>query len=367
VRIALHVPSLAGGGAERCAVDLVQASSKFVLIVERFDGPLAALVEPERVVDAGAPQSAGRAHRAMAVARALRSARADVLVSLLNPLVGAAASTIARRPFLHWLQNPFDESRRPIRRLPEGAQRLLLRALIGRTDAFMASSPGLVDDWAGFGVPLPRWVTVPNAVALAGIEAAPRSVVPADRPVRLLAVGRLAAQKRYDVLFDALAGLPARLSWQLDVLGDGPLRSELEQRVVAAGMTDRVSIHGFVPDPGPWFSRADVFVMSSDFEGFGNVVVQALAAGLPVVATDAPHGPRFILQSGALGTLVPPADPAALGHAITDAIGGARTEPASISARRRRAQQFEPAIVAEHVARVAEAARAEAPLPRGPW
>ncbi|WP_372923147.1 glycosyltransferase, partial [Roseovarius sp.] len=108
------------------------------------------------------------------------------------------------------------------------------------------------------------------------------------------------------------------------------------------GVADRVILAGFHPDPTPFYKTADLFVLSSDYEGFGNVIVEALACGTPVVSTDCPSGPGEILDGGRYGRLVPVGDAPALAKAIETSLGDTTDRDALI----RRADDFAPQIAA---------------------
>lgn len=138
---------------------------------------------------------------------------------------------------------------------------------------------------------------------------------------RLLAVGNLKPAKNHALLLQAFSKLRSAQTARLLILGEGPLRKDLEELAMTLGITDRVAMPGFRADPAPFYMAADLFVMSSDFEGFGNVIVEAMSYGLPVVSTDCPTGPSEILESGRYGHLVPVGDPLALASGIESAIG----------------------------------------------
>jgi len=103
---------------------------------------------------------------------------------------------------------------------------------------------------------------------------------------------------------------------RLMLLGTGPMLDELRALAGSLGITDHVAFEGFVRNPLPYMRAADAFVLSSRSEGFGNVLVEALGCGTPVVSTDCPHGPSDILAHGKFGILVPPRDPEALAPAF---------------------------------------------------
>jgi glycosyltransferase involved in cell wall biosynthesis len=104
------------------------------------------------------------------------------------------------------------------------------------------------------------------------------------------------------------------------MIGDGPERAALETFAQSNGIADQVFFTGYVADPIVWMMRANVLVLTSLYEGLGNVIIEALACGTPVVCTDCPYGPREILRSGRYGTLTPVGDSAKLSAAIDAAL-----------------------------------------------
>lgn len=137
---------------------------------------------------------------------------------------------------------------------------------------------------------------------------------------RFLAVGRLAPQKSFTLLIDAFARM-ATLEDQLVIAGEGPCRAALERRVSRLGLTAQVSLPGHVSDVAQLYRNADALVLSSDYEGVPGVVIEALAAGLPVAATLCCDSMRWLLGEGSYGALAPCGDAAALACAMEQACG----------------------------------------------
>ena len=146
----------------------------------------------------------------------------------------------------------------------------------------------------------------------------------------LLAVGRLVEQKGFDWLLAAFCELAQKHPrWDLVILGEGPLRAELEGAARSARLEGRVFLPGRMGNLGEWYEHADLYVMSSRYEGFGNTLVEGLAHGLPAVSFDCDTGPRDIIRHEIDGLLVPPEDVASLAAAPGPPDGRRRTCAAS--------------------------------------
>lgn len=148
-------------------------------------------------------------------------------------------------------------------------------------------------------------------------EETPEVPLPPKPNLLLVSTGRMVNAKGFDILLRAFARVkPLPHPLNLMLLGDGPERQNLEELATTLGIADNVQFAGTVDNPYAILSRAAVAVQASRREGFGNVLVEAMACGAPVIAADCPFGPRILLKKGEVGLLVPPEDPGALAEAI---------------------------------------------------
>lgn len=170
------------------------------------------------------------------------------------------------------------------------------------------------------------------ALSLAQIPSAPRAPDPAAGRL-FVAVGRLSPQKDFGLAIRAFA-LGRGETDRLLILGEGPERPWLERLVLSLGVAGQVSLPGHVPDVGPWLARADALVLSSAYEGVPAVVIEALAHGLPVVATDCCVSMRGLLDDGAFGAVAPVGDAPALSKAMRE-VAGRTFDGAAMRARAR--------------------------------
>jgi len=210
-------------------------------------------------------------------------------------------------------------------------------------DGIVGISDGVADDLAAT-ANLPRdSIDVvynparPTDSQLNTIEPVDHPWFEAAEPV-VLGVGSLTRQKDFPTLIRAVDEIQSERDCRLLILGEGQRRDELESLISDLGMTATVELPGFVDTPLAYMARADVFALSSTWEGFGNVVVEALACGCPVVSTDCPSGPGEILDGGTYGPLVPVGDHEALATAILDTL----ETPPNSETLRRRAAEFSP-------------------------
>jgi glycosyltransferase involved in cell wall biosynthesis len=206
----------------------------------------------------------------------------------------------------------------------------LIRAGYPFADRVVAVSRGVADDLAvTAGLRRESIEVVYNPVVFDRIVAAGASPVAhpwlaAKAGPVVVAMGRLVDQKDFGTLIRAVASLPE--GWRLVILGEGPARGKLEALVDSLGVRARVDLPGFVDNPYPAVRTADVFALSSRWEGLPTVLIEALAFDTPIVSTDCDSGPREILGGGEWGRLVPPGDHVALAGALAEALGEPRID-----------------------------------------
>jgi glycosyltransferase involved in cell wall biosynthesis len=212
----------------------------------------------------------------------------------------------------------------------------LARRLYPSVRGIIAVSSGVADDAAQFlRIPREKIEIVPNPTITPDIFE--RAAATCDHPWLaeggppvVLGCGRLAPQKDFATLIRAVARVRRGRPVRLIILGEGPLRGELAALASEIGIADDLSMPGFDPNPFAYMARASVFVLSSVFEGSPNVVVQALALGVPVVSTDCPSGPRELLDGVPSGKLVGIGDPDEMAAAIEALLDPSLPRPAPL-------------------------------------
>lgn len=325
--VGIFLPNLGGGGAERVMLNvalLLRHHYRVEVVAARAEGPLLseAMNYGLDVIDL-----ASRRPR-WAISPFLKyvtKRRPNLVISALEaPNVIAALTRLARpyrlvltehnTPSLHYpvQKDPL------LRTYPYWARPFYMRA-----DKIVAVSEGVAKDMVRtYRIPHSRVATIYNPVVNSHFFERMRA--PAEHPFLrhgdpvIVAAGRLSQQKGFDVLLHALSWVLKERSARLIIFGEGPERTSLEQLARNLGIAQYVSMPGFTPYLPAYLAKASLFVLSSRWEGLPTVLIEALAAGVPVVATDCPSGPREILEDGKWGKLVPVEDPHALAQAILE-------------------------------------------------
>lgn len=330
--IAIALPDLRGGGAERVAINLANAFlAKGVavdMVVMRAGGELAGLLDPKvQIIDLGARRARGVFGP---LRRYLNDARPSSLLAFMWPLtvvaVAARAASRSKPRLVVAEHTTWSASERSNEFLHPLILAVTLRIAFPFADGVVSVSRGAAKDLGRIArLPVDKVTTIYNPIVGGVKSPALEQNIAWDAWAdgshhKILAVGTLKAIKDYPTLLRAFALLSGRMDVKLLILGEGPERSSLERLVRELGIQSAVFLPGFSSAPERFFARADVHVLSSTGEGFGNVIVEALEQGVPVVSTDCPCGPREILDNGRYGSLVPVGDPEALAGAIRGAL-----------------------------------------------
>ena len=351
-RLSFFVPTLAGGGAERVVVTLANAFAESgypvdLLLTSRRGPQLESVSSKVSVVDFG------RQHTWLAVpalVQTLRQRQPDVLVSaLFGATVAAYGATTwmhVRRecvpPLCATVHSPLSrtETQGPRAYLLDRAAHVALR----RIETVVAVSQSVAQDLSQCtGRDRERIDVIHNPIDIDVVQSGAQAPPPhawfqEDVPV-VVSAGRLHPQKDHQTLLGALARLRKRDRVRAIILGEGPERRRLEEQSRKLGISSDTAFPGFVENPYAFMTRADVFALPSTSEAFGNVVVEALACGTPVVATESSGGPVEILRTddATYGSLVPPHDPAAL----ADTLDKVLDRPVDRSRLQQRARDFD--------------------------
>jgi glycosyltransferase involved in cell wall biosynthesis len=343
-KIAVYLTSMELGGAQRIArnlcTGLIEAGHTVDLVLVDGHGELlSALPEAVSVVDLDASRVATSVHPLF---RYLRQQRPDVLYAMMTEcnVIATVAQKLARTD----LRLVISEHNTPTASASTRKDRFVLR-LAAHTyplaDHIVAVSEGVRSDLLDLvNLPPGSVSVIYNPIDVVRIREQAREQVGHDwfRDDSLdvvLSAGRHAPQKGFDTLIRAFARLTGERT-RLVLLGRGPETTAIRALAEELGVADRVYLTGFVDNPFKYMASADVFVLSSWYEGFGNVLIEAMATGCPVVSTDCPSGPSEILDEGIYGSLVPIKDSGRMAAAISDVL----VDPPSPSTLRNRANEF---------------------------
>lgn len=348
-KILVAIPSLSAGGAERVVTTLANEWSHDGrgVVIATFE---TAAAKPYYALDPGVrllkldlppvstPKWRAIAHtskRIAALRRTISAERPDVVVSFLtkmNVMAALAADGLGVPVIISERNNPYVQKFDWFWDTARGLA-------FPKAFAFVTMTQGAAEFFPE--KQRRRTRIIPNPVSIPAIDHK------SGGGRTITAVGRLTGQKRFDRLLEAFA-LVARdfPEWSLVIWGEGELRPDLEALTEKLGLGARVRLPGLTDSPGAWIETADILALSSDYEGWPNVVIEALAGGVPVVAVDCDFGVKEILEGGALGLIAPREDVGALAAALATMM---RDEPLrrDLSAKgREAAKQYAPGAIA---------------------
>ena len=327
-RVLFLMPTLGGGGAERVVATLLQHldCSRFEIhlaLVEAVGVHLEEVPAHVSVHDLKARRVRFAFPALLRLARRLRphvvhSAFVELNIGsiLCRPFLPAGTKVVIREDISISAQN-----------LQLGRNLKVwsfLYHLYGKADKVICVSDYVLDDLAeNFGVPRSKMVRIYNPVDVSEARVMADAIENpySGKGPHLVAAGRLSHQKGFDILLEAMALVRTALpNCQLTILGEGELRPQLLAQRERLSLNDAVHLPGFQSNPFPYFKHADLFVLPSRYEGFGLVVVEALAVGTPVVASSLPGPVREILRDCPIARLVQPSDPETLAQAVVSTL-----------------------------------------------
>lgn len=314
-RVLLFIHSLHGGGAERVAADLSAhwaGMGREVMVVTQAsaEGDVYTLhPKVRREVLHTAGEGGGlrgiwsNVQRVRALRRVVKSFRPDIVLGMMTT---ASVLSVLACAGLSCRVIATEHTHPPSQTLSGFWQRLR-RLTYPRAASVVALTRGTAD-WLAQHVPGSKLAVIPNPVHFPLPRAEPvLTPVSGDGRKRLLAVGRLHADKGFDLLIQAYAKLAAsHPDWDLVILGEGDERRALEAQAREAGLASRIFMPGRAGNVGDWYDSADLYVLTSRFEGLSNTLLESMASGLAAVSFDCDTGPREIIREDVDGVLVRP-------------------------------------------------------------
>ena len=317
-RIAFFVDSMDGGGAERVMLNLaneyIKQGYEVDLVLARKQGDYLSDVDSGiRIIDLATTRFWTYF---LPLIRYFKSVKPDVMLSattILNLL--AIMTKFLSRANTHLVVSEHIDivsfaNTGALQR--SNILKKLIAFLYPKADQIVAVSNGAAKSLSEFsGVPISKIKAIYNGVidqhkldlSHEKLDHPWFGASQVDEPV-IVAVGRLQAQKDYPMLLKAFALVCEQRKAKLIILGEGELREELKNLAQDLNISENLSLHGFESNPFKFFASADVFALSSQYEGLPTVLIEALACGCPVVSTNCPSGPEEILEHGKYGTLV---------------------------------------------------------------
>jgi len=316
------IPTLSGGGAERVVVSLANALSKDgagvgVLLFERKGVFIDSLSKRVRLDDLGVSNRLSRLLGIREYVRYVKKHRLNCFVVSGHSafLVSFLGILLVPHKLIVVVHNAVSSE--------VGVSKLIAKFFYRYADRVITVSKGVYEDIRKYGKIDPaKMITIYNPVEIDQIERMAqedpihRWLENSDLKV-LIAAGSLSKQKNFSLLIRAIAKVKiTEPKIRLIILGEGPLKLSLDRLIKVLDLTNEVELAGFVSNPYSYMAKSARFVLSSDYEGFCLVLVEALASGAKVISTDCHHGPSETLEDGRWGTLVPPGDVEALANAI---------------------------------------------------
>lgn len=345
-KIFFAVSNLVGGGAERVVLELARHWTKSeqvaILVAEKRGALLSEVDDHIEIIEVGVPLGVRDTLRFV---RRMRDVLADhqpyAVISHLN----ATNRMLLRTRLFGALKVPLIvvEHNNPSRTTRAPSLRSLLMRLetsilYRQANHLVGVSKGVLGAVRSFYfLPDSKGEVIYNPIDIQSVRShsttRPQGPLAAcieasQRPL-YIGVGRLVRQKNFTTLIKAFHQIPADRRGTLFILGEGEMRTTLERQVEELGLSGQVLLPGFVSNPWWYMAQADLFVLSSAWEGFSLVLVEAMISGTPYLSTDCPYGPAEINEMFGGGRLVPVGDPVSLAKAMQDCVNHTHDQPLS--------------------------------------
>lgn len=331
-KVAIFLPSMRGGGAERAMMTLangfVEKNINVDLVLAKAEGPyLDEISSNVNIVDLNKRRVL---YALPALIKYLSTTKPDAVLSTLNhaniiAVVARKLSGISTKLILGQA-NTLSLNSGGKSRFSKKLIHRLVKVFYPKADFIVAVSQGVADDLINcFGIPSEKIKVIYDPIVTDALFQKAEEKL--DHPwfndksiPTILSVGRLTPVKDFNTLIEAFRLVRNQTPVRLLILGEGECREELEQLVSSYGLNQDVSLPGFVSNPFPYMKHASLFVLSSLSEGLPNAMIQAMALGLPIVATDCKSGPAEILENGRLGILTEVGNSTLLANSIITTI-----------------------------------------------
>jgi len=326
MRICIVTPSLSGGGAEKVAVNLAnhyaESGKDTTLLVFINKGPYKShLSDKVKVVDLSVTRSRYAIFKLRSALLKIDPTHVVSVIRDASIVLGLVGKKGENTVFAYREANTLHGMHR-LTTLKKWVYRALLKEAYKKADVVIANSEDTKEDLVknhiidGESIKVIRNPVIPEDLSLKLAEEADHPWMKSDEKV-VLNVGRLDPQKNQKLLIDAFFKVVEKKpGTKLLILGEGEQEKPLRQQIKRLKLNHCVDLVPFQQNPFPYYQESDLFVLTSDWEGFGNILVEALACGTPIVSTDCPGGPRSILADGKYGTLVSVDDAEELADAI---------------------------------------------------
>ncbi len=354
-----YIPSFAGGGAERLSVLLAnqfcEMGNKVSFAVNTADGPHKSLLAKDVSLHTLNPNS--HLSSIFLFSSLLNNIKPDYIYcrSGVCPIIGVMGQLLTTTNIIVIIayDNPYSPTTDFGSRLTR-----YLAALLSRLSycTISVSSDIQTELRVRFKAPAKKLKVIFNPIDLEEVNSKCKKPFPLvlseykkEKPY-IVAAGRLVRQKDYPTLIRAFHQIHQKIPHDLLILGQGPLEKDIRKLLQELSLEDRVVLPGYCQNLFPVFKAADLFVLSSIYEGFGIVIVESLAVGTPVVCTNCIGGPKEILENGKYGKLTPVGDDKALAQAITQTL----KSPLSPEILKKRAADFSLKRIANQYLEIVE-------------